>query len=191
MRQWSLYLLLFAAVSGGWGCAATTTRKSADYYRENREDIEEMIRLYDQSYRHQPFSAGFTDKSYRYYVMEVVTDTVRYIYDTEYDEWRLYGTIMRYNYDTASLRKISQLMEKTKCLWISKTSFFVEEKRETVTYLSFRSAKTVHPFVENKYYILVFLNQPVTHPAVKERISRGDLVRISDLVYFTIGSRYR
>ena len=185
------FCLLFLIVSLTCSCGSSKQRKSADYYNENKQSINEMRSVFDQLYNHQVLSVGFTDKSFKYYVMEVTTDTLRYIYNTHINEQQLYETVKKFRYDTIMLKKLSNLMKSTKCLWLSKSSFYISEKRETVTYLSFKSAKTDRPFVENKYFILIFLPYPLTSADIKAKINNGDLVKIDDLVYFMIGNKYR
>jgi hypothetical protein len=191
MKHSAIYCFAVVLIVGLMSCAATTTRKTASYYKQNKKQISEMRSLYEQLYRHQPFSAGFTDKSCKYFLMEVRTDTVRYIYNTEKNKPQVYQTIHRFQYNSDLIQELTKRMRALKCLWISKSSFFMDEKRETITYLSFKSAARDQPFVENKYYILMFLNHPINSPEIKARIRRGDLVKIDELVYFTIGSGYR
>ena len=192
MKRISRHGYLFLMIVGLTSCMTSSKRKSEDYYRENQKVITEMRKSYDKLYQQQAFSAGFTDKSYKYYVMEVNTDTVRYIYNTEKAERaQLNATISRFQYDTAMLNDLAVKMKSIKCLWLSKASFYVAEKRETVTYLSFKSAKNGGFFVENKYYILIFLEHPITSEDIKARIKKGDLVKIDKLVYFTIGNKFR
>lgn len=191
MRQIKLYGFGFLMISLLASCAASRGRKSADYYNENRQTITEIQQLYEDLYKQQPFSAGFSDKSHKYYLMEVTTDTVRYIYNTEQNKQQFYSTIFRFNYDTSKLRELGEKMEAIKCLWISKSSFYVDEKREAVTFLSFRSVSSNRLFVENKYYILVFLNHPPVSEFEKEKIKKGGLIKIDNTVYFMIGSGFR
>jgi hypothetical protein len=192
MERTSRHLYLLLMIVGLTSCMTSSKRKSEDYYRDHQTVITEMRKSYDKLYRQQPFSAGFTDKSYKYYVMEVNTDTVRYIYNTEKAERaQLNAAISRFQYDTAILNDLALKMKSIKCPWLSKASFYVAEKRETVTYLSFKSAKNSGFFVENKYYILIFLEHPITSEDIKARIKKGDLVKIDKLVYFTIGNKFR
>lgn len=171
--------------------SCTTARKSAGYYYSNQDVINEIRAYYDSLYAQKPLTIGFTDKSFKYYVMEVATDTVRYVYNTEKSERRLYETITKFDYDTSLLRKLSIKMKEIKCLWLDKSSFYIDEKKETVTFLSFKSVAIDKPFVENKYYILLFLPHPIKHTEVKARAKKGQIVRINDLVYFAIGNRFR
>jgi len=166
-------------------------RKSVAYYNKNHIVIVQMLKDYNLLYSQQPFSIGYTDRSYTYYVMYILTDTLRYIYDTKRGERKLSELIRRFNYDTALLRDLALKMKQTKCLWLDKTSFYLDNKKDTVTFLSFKSVLIDKPFVENKYYILLFLNHQRDHPAFKARLKRGDLVKINDFVYFMIASHFR
>lgn len=187
-RRNSIVILLMVCLGA---CTASSKRKSADYYNENKAVIHQTLELYDNLYKHQPFGAGFTDKSFRYFLLEVTTDTLRYIYNTDNNEQRIYETINRFHYDTSQLKVLGQNLFDIKCLWLSKSSFYVNKQKETVTFLSFKSARNNKPFVENKYYILIFLPHPIKSLDVNERIRKGSLVKINDLVYFTIGSKFR
>jgi len=153
--------------------------------------ITEVRQIYDSLYAHQPFSVGFTDKTFTYYTMEVTTDTVRYVYNTEKSGKRLYQTILKFNYDTLLLEDLSVKMKEIKCLWLDKSFFYIDEKKVAVTFLSFKSVAIDKPFVENKYYILLFLEHPLEHQEMKARIKKGNIVKINDLVYFGIGQRFR
>ena len=181
-------LLLVVGLSS---CMVGSKRKSAAYYEKNKETISQIRTCYDQLYKQQPFSVGFTDKSFKYYVMEVTTDTLRYIFNTDQSETKLFETILRFNYDTLLLQKLAVKMKEIKCLWLDKSSFYLEEKKETVTFLSFKSALVDKPFVENKYYVLVFLNHKLEHPELKAKVKKGEIYKINDLVYFMIGNRFR
>ena len=172
-------------------CAVHAPRKSADYYEKHKDEITEVRKYYETLYSHQPFSLGFTEKSFKYYVMEVTTDTLRYIYNTEQSEKKLYETILQFKYDTAMLRQLADKMKEIKCLWLDKSSFYLDGEKESVTFLSFKSLKVDKPFVENKYYVLIFLNHELKDVEAKARVKKGELVRINDMVYFMIGNRFR
>ena len=191
MKFNSLNIIALVAIVCLGACASASKRKSADYYEQNKAVINETLQLYDQLYQQQPFSAGFTDKSFKYYLLEVTTDTLRYIYNTDNNDQKFYEVIQKFQYDTTKLRGLGERLLAIKCLWLSKASFYVNEKRETVTFLSFKSKSTDKPFVENKYYILIFLPYPIESPNITERVKKGSLIKINDLVYFAITSKFR
>lgn len=189
MKEIQLYIRLILAISIGVSC--TTTRKSAAYYQENKEAIDELRRYYDTLYQQQPFSAGFTDKSLNYYVMQINTDTLRAIYTNETKNKGLWENIYMFQYDTVMLKKMAVKMKQVKCLWLTRASYYLDEQKESFTFISFGSALIDKPFVENKYYVLVFLDHKIDHPELEARIKKGKLVPIDDLVYFTISNSYR
>ena len=103
----------------------------------------------------------------------------------------MYETITKFNYDTVVLRRMSETMKEIRCLWLTKPSFFLEGVRESVTTLSFRSVQVEKPFVENKYYILIFADKEFQNEEVKAKIKKGDIAKIKDGVYFMIGNSFR
>src|SRR5262245_3619018 len=189
MKLNSLHILLIGVTVICFSCAPE--RKSAKYYQENKADLIALKNYYDSLYRTQPFSAGFTDKSCKYYVMQINTDTLRSVYTTDTRKGELWKNALRYQYDTVLLNKMAGKMKKLKCLWLGKTTDWLEEQKETYTYISFGSALVDKPFVEDKFYILIFLDHKINHPEVEANIKNGKLVPVDDLVYFTIGSSYR
>lgn len=191
MTRINIYVWLFFLTGMLVSCASSSKRKTADYYHQHELIIKEIMQLYDQLYEQQPFSAGFSDRSFKYYLLEVGTDSVRYIYNTEKNKEAFYSTILRFNYDTAKLKSLGEKIRDIKCLWLSKSTFYINDKPETVNFLSFKSVSSGKLFVENKYYILVFLKYPISSSDINARIEKGDLVKINDLVYYTIGSGFR
>ena len=141
--------LLFAVTALG-ACSFQSERKTEKYYIKYADAIEELKHDYEKLYRTQPFSFGFTDRSYKHYVMEVTTDTLRYVYNSEVSRSKMYETIQKFNYDTVILKRMSDRMKVIKCLWLTKPSFILDGVRESVTTLSFRSVAVEKPFVENE-----------------------------------------
>ena len=178
MYRYKILAFLMFILTGLSSCYVNSDRKSAAYYEKNQLNINTIRMLYDSLYNHQPFSIGFTDKTFKYYVMEVTTDTLRSIFNNEKSEKQLFETIVRFNYDTSMLKQLSAKMKEIECLWIDKASFYLDEKKDTVTFLSFKSVLIDKPFVENKYYILLFLKKKPEHPYLTNRVKKGEIVRI-------------
>ena len=192
MKAYFIYACLLLLISGFCSCTgAKNNRKSAEYYQQNKIAILEMKSWYDSLYRQQPFSVGFTDKTFTYYVMEITTDTLRYIYNTEKSEQNLHQTIGRFRYDTSLLRRLAIRMKEIKCLWLDKATFYLDEKKDTITFLSFKSVSIEYPFVENKYYVLLFFHHPIDTPLMRTKVKKGDIVKVDELVYFGIANRFR
>ena len=189
MKKYRLYIILLAITLVGFSC--TTARKSAKYYDQNKAAIKELRNYFEILYKQQPFAAGFTDKSFKYYAMQIVTDTLRSIYTNDTREKELWDNIYKFNYDTALLKKMAVKMKEVKCLWIGRSAYYMDEQKMPFTFISFGSALIEKPFVEDKYYILVFLDRKLEHAELEDRVKKGKLVPVDDLVYYTIGSSYR
>ncbi|HJS53689.1 MAG TPA: hypothetical protein VJ765_04070, partial [Chitinophagaceae bacterium] len=182
MKIYCIHICLFLVLGGLSSCTGSKkNRKSAEYYQQNKTAILEMRNLYDSLYRQQPFSVGFTDQSFTYYAMEITTDTVRYIFNTEKSEQNLHHTILRFRYDTSLLRRLAIRMKEVKCLWLDKATFYLDEKKDTITFLSFKSVSIEYPFVENKYYVLLFFHHPVDTPLMRAKVKKGDIVKVDEL----------
>jgi len=171
------------------GISCSPSRKSAAYFQENKTAIAELRTYFNQLYTQQPFSAGFTDKTFKYYVMQVMTDTLRAVYNNEKRKDELWENVRKFHYDTALLKKMAKRMKDIKCLWIGKSDYYFGEHPEKFDYISFKSADKA--FRENKYYMLVFLEHSLEYPEFQERIDKGTFVPVDSLVYYTTTSRYR
>ncbi len=187
MKALNLFIPMLLTLAIGQSCSPE--RKSASYYHENKKEISELKNEYDALYRQQAFSAGFTDKTFEYYVMQIITDTLRAIYNSEKRKDELWQNVLRFHYDTVALKKMAAMMKKIKCLWVGKTDHYFGEKREVFTYISFQSADKA--FRENKYYVLILPDRKVDYPEVQEQIKKGKIVQLDSLVYFTTTNTYR
>lgn len=188
LTSWGAGLLLVALMAS---CTAAKKRKSEKYYLENKKEITAIRQLFNSLYEQQPISAGFSDRSCKYFVLEVLTDSVRFIYNGERNRPQLVEAVQLFGIDTMKIRQLASKLQDIKCLWISKRSFYVNRQRETVTFLSFKSISRTSLFTENKYYTLIFPPRGVFSRHFRERIKRGDLIKVEDGVWFTIGSNFR
>jgi hypothetical protein len=173
------------------GCFGKGQRKSGDYYAKNEATLHHIRNIYDSLYAKQAFSIGYTDKSFRYYFVEFTTDSVRYVYNNESSADSLNNAITKFGYEHSQFMRLVMLMKQAECLWLDKVRRFLDNEPVYFTYLSFGSVLTEKPFVENKYYVLIFPKGNINKEALKQRISRGGLVPINDSVYFTISNRFR
>ena len=187
MKAIKLFISILLTLAIGQSCSPE--RKSASYYQENKKEISELKNEYDALYRQQAFSAGFTDKTFKYYVMQIITDTLRAIYNNEKRKDELWQNVLRFHYDTVALKKMAAMMKEIKCLWVGKTDHYFGEKREVFTYISFQSADKA--FRENKYYVLILPDRKVDYPEVQEQIKKGKIVQLDSLVYFATTNTYR
>jgi hypothetical protein len=173
------------------GCFGKGQRKSEAYYAQHASDLQVLKKTYDSLYQYQPFSVGYTDKSFKYYFVEFTTDSIRWVYNNETGADSMAATFQRIGYAPERFQRLLEIMKSTKCLWIDKVKRFADGKPAYFTYMSFGSVLVDKPFVENKYYALIFPNDPNALSAVRRSAKRGGIVAINDTVFFTITNRFR
>lgn len=173
------------------GCFGKAQRKSADYYTRNAVALQAIRANFDSLYQVNPFSIGYTDKSFRYYFVEFTTDTVRWVYNNVYSPDSLANAMQRMGYPASQFKRLLVSMKEVQCLWLDKTKRYLEGQPVYFTYLSFGSALADKPFVENKYYVLIFPNGPQPKAALQRRAKSGGIIPINDSVFFTVSNRFR
>ena len=151
-----VYFAVMAAMFSS--CASSKQRKTDKYYFENEQNIQEIVSLYKGLYNHQPFSIGFSDRSYEHIGMDIITDTVRYAVDNLQSMQIFREAVYIFKYDTVALRKLYRKMYDIKCIWLGTTEIFYKGKEEDVIFLTFRSVRFGNPFLDRKYYTLVIFD---------------------------------
>lgn len=172
-------------------CIASRERKSGKYYMQHEAEIQQMLTLYRQLYRHQPFTIGFSNRDFRYVGVDVITDTVRYSINNEESMEYFRETIEGFRYDTAALFTLYRKMYAIKCIWMGTADFFYDGQEEIATFLSFRSVRFGNPFLDRKYYNLVIFDPAFIIPRTDSMIRQQGFTRIKDEVYFKIMGRFR
>ncbi|MFX9015970.1 hypothetical protein ABTN29_19945, partial [Acinetobacter baumannii] len=90
----------------------------------------------------------------------------------ETGEAYLYQTIERFAYDTSLMISLLKEMRSIECLWLGKSYFYFNNKKEDVTFLSFKSISINKPFQENKYYMLAFFDENFVKRQTKKRFQK-------------------
>ena len=185
----SILLLLLAVAF--LGCSTPKRHKSGRYYLQHQATLEQVRHDFDTLYQHQPLSIGFTDKSFKYYFVEFTTDTLRMVYNNASGAAHLRQTLQQFGYDTVRFYRLVDQMKQAQCIWLDKVYRYFQHQQAGFTYLSFGAVAAEKPFVENKYYVLIFPDKKVPLTALTNRVRRGDLMAINDSVYYSISNRFR
>jgi hypothetical protein len=172
-------------------CMASRKKKSADYYFKNEKSITDILKLYEELYSTQPFSLGFSDRSYKYVGMDIKTDTVRYAMEIEESEKAFFYAIGAFKYDTVDLRRLFVKMKEIKCIWLGKDNLFYKGREETVVFLSFRSVALGNPFLDRKYFMLMFFNPGFINSETTMEIEKHGYKKVNDHIYYTIAEAFR
>jgi hypothetical protein len=192
------FLLLIILVQA----TSCTSLNITNYYRKNQSALDSIEAGYRNAYLKKPFSIEFTDRPFNRLSLELVTDTLTYIYEYTVGEPRLQDTLLRYGYDTAAINNLITNMRSMECTWIDNLNYYTEDRKHSLIYISLWPRIFNSPFVNKKYYILTYFQQPQYFDndgrlLVGRRLRRirrinADVFRrINDKVAYTISDRFR
>jgi hypothetical protein len=198
-RNHILLLLCMAALI----CSCASRKVfSTNYYTENEKTLTSIEQLYKNINQQKHFSIAFTDKSFEYISLEILTDSIKYIYEFNIKEPRLQDTLLKYGLPIKDITELVTQMSAIRCIWINNLDYYVNGQKRSLVFMSIRHVAINLPFTSEKYYILTFYAQPQYFDSEgrllagrrlrKLRIINGDVFRrINDKVCYTVSERFR
>jgi hypothetical protein len=134
--------------------------------------------------------------------IEIITDTLKYIYEFGIDESRLKDTLAKYDLNEKGVMDLIKQMRSIHCTWINNLDYYVDEQKSSLIFISMRPVALSRPFTNKKYYILTYFSQPQYFDSegkllVKRQRKRVRKInnevfwRINDKVCYTISGRFR
>jgi len=192
-----LLLLMFSS------CATSLPKHFAtNYYKTNEQAIVKIEKLYSKTYKVKPIVAEYTDNTFNYVSIEMKTDSVRYIYEFNVKENRLQDTLQKFGYDTSSVMTLIRDMKSLKCTWINTLDYYVDDKKQSLVFMSIRPKAFDGLFANKKYYTLTFYKQPQYYDAEGRlldkrnrkrlrKVNNETFWRINDKVCYTVIDHFR
>jgi hypothetical protein len=166
-------------------------KKSAKYYLENEAKITGIIAGYDDLYQHQPFNLGFSERDYSKIGLDIITDTIRYAITNQQRTDIIQKAVTVFGYDTVKLRKLYTDLYEIRAIWLGRDDIYHRGVKSSVTYLSFRSVAAGNPFLDRKYYTLVFFDPSQADDDFRRMLDKQSFRQVKDNIYFKIMGRFR
>lgn len=133
---------------------------STKYYYENEKTLDRIEESYKALYPLGPFNVGFTDRDFKTVSLEIITDTLSYIYEFGINETRILDTLSAYNLNTTRINTLIREMHDIRCAWISYSDYYVDEKKHNMILMSVKPVALRSVFSYAKYYVLSYFPQP-------------------------------
>jgi hypothetical protein len=200
MRNKHAHILLYAAFALlAYSCK---TLNISRYYHHHQSVLDSIELVYAQAYKQKPFSIEFTDRAFDRVSLELATDTLTYIYEFWVGEDRMLDTLKKYGFDTQVVNSLITNMRSVNCTWINNLDYYTNERRHSLTYVTLWPRAFNFPFVNKKYYILTYFQQPQYFDSdgnllMGRRLRRIRKInaevfrRINDKVAYTLSDRFR
>jgi len=179
-----------------------TTMNIKGYYHRHKDILDNMENTFRGAYQLKPFSIEFTDRSFNRVSLELITDTLTYIYEYQVGEPRLQDTLKKFGYDTTAINYLIRTMQGMECTWIDNLDYYTDTAKHSLIYISLWPRRFNFAFVNKKYYILTYFQRPQYFDSegrllVGRRLRHirkinGDVYhRINDRICYTISDRFR
>ena len=194
-----LFLSLFMVLL--FSCRSIT-KITQHYYTQNEKVLISIEKDYKAMYLLKPFAIEFTDNTFNYISIEIITDTIKYIYEFNIEERRLSDTLNKYRLDPESIYKLINNMRLVKCIWINQLDYYIDEQKNALIFMAVKPVGVSNPFTNKKYYILSYFSKPQYFDTEGNLLARkkdkklreinGDIFRrINNKVCYTISDRFR
>ena len=175
---------------------------STNYYEENKNVLDKIERSYSKYYKQSPFTVAFTDKAFETISLEIITDTLTYIYSFKLHESRIADSLKKYKLNVAGVTDIIAMMKNIRCTWVNNFNYYVDGEKKSLVFMSIKPVGLSGYFSKNKYYILPYFSQDQYFDKegrlVNNRKQRqlqkvnGEIFkRINAKVSYTVSSRFR
>jgi len=172
------------------------------YYTKHERVLIAIEKDYKALYTHKQFAIAFTDNTFNFISVEIITDTIKYIYEFEVEEIRLNDTLKKYKFDPVAVHQLIENMRLVKCIWINMLDYYVDVQKNDLVFIAIKPLGMNNPFTNKKYYILTFFSKQqyfdndckllARNKHKRMREVNGDIVRrINDKVCYTISDRFR
>jgi len=198
VKGYILFLLVTAVV-----CSCSTSKSvSTNYYQKHGPSLDNIETLYKGLYKQKPFSLQFTNKNFDEIALEIITDTIKYVYTFGVNESRLNDTLRKYGMNQKGTADLISRMKAVKCTWINNLDYNTETGMQSLVFMSIRELSANLPFVPVKYYILAYFNKPQYYDKDGKLLTgrrlrktskiNGDIFwRINDKVSYTVSTSFR
>ena len=153
-------VILLFSLTAGLFFSCSPKNISTKYYYENEKVLDRIEKNYKEEYPKGPFNVGFTDRKFNHISLEIITDTLSYIYEFNIDEPRLADTLLAYKLNAPKIISLIKEMNTIRCTWINRSDYYVDGKKHSLIFMSIKPYALKAPLSYAKYYVLTYFEQP-------------------------------
>jgi hypothetical protein len=198
------YIILLVVITAAIFSSCSSPKKiAAAYYFKNEKILNDIEVSYKGLYQQQPFALQFTNKNFDAVSIDILTDTIKYVYVFGVNEKdRMNDTLRKYGISINGVSTLVNHMRTIKCTWINNLDYYVDATKHYMIFMSIRQLRWQPPFIPPKYCILTYfptqqyfdeagrlLDKRKTR---RLRKIKGDIFyRINDKVCYTVSASFR
>lgn len=204
MKRAPGYIIIIIVFCAGACCMSCSYSKnfSHTYYQQNDSLFSSIKHRYKQLYEQKPFSVGIKDKSFEHLAFEILTDTIKYVYEFGVNEPRLVDTLEKYQFDVKGITALLNDMQTIHCTWITNLDYYENREKKYLVFISIRHKKLKAFLRSEKYFTLAFFDQKQHYDSKGRLLDNEDsktfhtingalFRRINDRVYYSMSAHFR
>ncbi len=172
------------------------------YYVQNKSTLDKIEQSYKELYQQKKFRVAFTDLNFSIISLEIITDTLNYIYEFNLEETRLNDSLTKYGFNANAVTGLINQMHSIRCTWVNHFDYYVDGNKKSLVFLSIKPVGLNGFFSGRKYYILTYFTQKQYYDSEGRLVNNrrqkqlqhvnGEIFkRINNNVCYTVSSRYR
>lgn len=201
MKKIFYHIILALLLSGGLSCSYSK-KFTNSYYQQNEAMLLSIRQRFEAMYDKQPFSLELKDKTFQRIGLEIITDSIRYIYNFRLDEPYLLDTLYKYKFDAKEVGELIDDMQKAHCTWITHLDYYEKREKKELLFISVRHKKLEAFLQPEKYFTLAFFNQAQPFDEKKRLLDNEDYTElrkingevfrsITDSVFYALTRKFR
>lgn len=173
-----------------------------DFYTGNEATLATLREEYNSLFNEKPFALLFETKDFKNIAFEIITDSIKYIYNFDLTKTNFVDTLSRYHYNVQKMQALIQNMQRIQCTWITKLNYYENFSVRHLILMAIRNRALNSTFKGESYCTLAFFDtpQPIdeygrfldrANRIKNRRINGYKLIRIDDKVGYAITKHYR
>ena len=106
------------------------------YYKQNEQRLLSIKDRFKKIHRLNPFSLEVKDNDFSTIGLEIITDTIRYVYSFNLAEHHLTDTLQAYRFNAQEMKNLINDMRLMYCTWITNLDYYENREEKYMVFLS-------------------------------------------------------
>ena len=191
MKQ--IFVHITAILLAGFCVSCSSSGKfTRTYYQQHEQAFVSIKSRFKDLYNDKPFSLALRNKAFSEIELEIITDSMKYIYRFDIDEPRLTDTLLQYRFNAPAMLQLARDMQAVHCTWITNLDYYENREEKYLVFLSVRHRQLKAFLRPEKYFTLAFFDRPQRFDQQDRLLDAQDqknLRRINGVLFRKINSR--
>lgn len=187
----NVYYITLLLLASSFASCSYSRKFTETYYKENEEVLKSISSRYKELYEKHPFSLEIKDKEFNQIGIEIITDTIKYVYSFDHEP-DLIDTLERYNFDVHAMSTLINDMQRVHVTWLTNLDYYENREQKYLVFMSMRHRKLKAFLKAEKYFTLAFFDRRQNYDEkgrLLDKIDRKNIFKINGGVFRKLTDR--